>query len=147
MKQNFVQKIVKSISPKFGRFFFVLANEVTTGLSKLRCFCSNNLFNKKVYWRTYKVFLNSVTPAKFFQVLTRKIWQDGHKWILLVQKHNLRKNNFPSKKFIISLFLFWNLSDKSVVFWRKNFGRVVKIAFSVAKESFLMRKIILFKKV
>ena len=138
-KKNFVQKIVNSISSKFGRVFLIVANEVTTGLSKLRCFCSNDHFNKKVFNKAYKVFLISRTPAKIFQALTRKIWQDGHNYTLHVQKHNWRKNNFPSRKFIISPFLFWNLSDKSVVFWKKKFGRVDKIAFSFAREkSFLM---------
>ena len=51
------------------------------------------------------------------------------------------EKEFSSKKIIISLFLFRNLSDKSVVFWRKIFGRVAKIAFSVAWESFLMKTI------
>ena len=50
------------------------------------------------------------------------------------------EKEFSSKKIIISLFLFRNLSDKSVVFWRKIFSRVAKIAFSVAWESFLMKK-------
>ena len=48
-KKNFVQKTVNSISSKFGRVFLIVANEVTTGLSKLRCFCSNDHFNKKVF--------------------------------------------------------------------------------------------------
>ena len=92
------------------------------------------LFGKRIIFSSFPEF-----EQKFFRVLTTNFSRDGHKWILHVQKHNLRKYNFPSQKFIASLFLFWNLNDKSVVFWRKIFGRVVKIAFSVARESFLMK--------
>ena len=139
MKKKFVQKIVNSISSKFWRVFLLLANEVSTGSSKLCCFGSNDQFNKVVFWKAHKVFLISGIPAKRFQVLTRKFWRYGHNYNLHVQKHKLQKNFFPSRKFIISLFLFWKLSDISVVFWRKLFGRVAKIVFCVARESFLMK--------
>ena len=106
MKKKFVQKIVNSISSTFGRVFPIFANELTTGLSKLRCFCSNDHFNKEVFRIAYKFFLISGIPARSFQVLTRKSWQDGHNYILHVPKHKLRKKKFPSRKFIFSLFLF-----------------------------------------
>ena len=70
-KKNFVQKIANSICSKFGRVFPIFANEVTTGLSRLRCFCSNDRFNKEVFRIAYKFFLISGIPAKSFQVLTR----------------------------------------------------------------------------
>ena len=92
------------------------------------------LFGKRISFPSFPDF-----EQKVFRVLTTIFSRGGHKWILHVQKHNLRKIKFPSRKFIFSLFLFWNLSDQSVVFWRKIFGRVVKIAFSVARESILMK--------
>ena len=94
------------------------------------------LFGERISFSSFPEF-----ERKVFRVLTTNFSRGGHKCILHVQKHNMRKTNFPCKKFINSLFLFWNLSDKSVVFWRKIFGRVVKIAFSVARESFLMKTI------
>ena len=93
------------------------------------------LFGKRTSFSSFSEF-----EQKVLRVLTANFWRGGHKWILHVQKHHLRKNIFPSRKLIISLFLSWNLSDKSVVFWRKIFGRVVKIALSVVRESFLMKK-------
>ena len=93
------------------------------------------LFGKRISFSSFPDF-----EQKIFRVLTTNFSRGGHKWILHVQKHNLRKKNFPPKKLIISLFLFFgNLSDKSAVFWRKIFGRVVKIAFSNARESILMK--------
>ena len=94
------------------------------------------LFGKRTSFSYFPEF-----EQKVFRILTTNFSRGGHQWILYVQKHNLRKKNLPSKKFIISLFFFWNLSDKSVVFWRKIFGRVVEIAFSFARESFLMKTI------
>ena len=91
------------------------------------------LFGKRTSFSTFPEF-----EQKVFRVLTTNFSRGGHKWILHVQKHNLRTSNFPSKKFIISLFLFWNLSDKSVFFGEKFLVGLSKIAISVARESFLM---------
>ena len=62
-----------------------------------------------------------------------------------VYRHVFRKVIFLSKS---SEFFSWflNLSGKYVDSQRNLFATVVKIAFSVAKESFLMKKITLFKK-
>ena len=91
------------------------------------------LLGKRTSFSTFPEF-----EQKFFRFLTTNFSRGGHKWILHVQKHNLRTNNFPSIKFINSLFLFWNLSDKYVFFWRKFLVGLSKIAISVARESFLM---------
>ena len=121
-KKNFVQKIVNSISSKFGRVFLIFANEVTTGLSRLRCFCSNDHFNKEVFRIAYKFFLISGIPARSFQVLTRKSWQDGHNYLLHAQKHNLRKKNFlPENSYFLCSFVgiwvtnLWFFREKILV--------------------------------
>ena len=73
-------------------------------------------------------------------------WQDGHNYILHVQKHNLSKNNFLSKNSYIFSSLFGIWTANLWVFKKKLFGVVDQIAFSVAKETFLKKKNIFFKK-
>ena len=59
------------------------------------------LFGKRTSFSSFPEF-----EQKLFRVLTTNFSRGGHKWILHVQKHKLRKNNFPSRKCIFSLFLF-----------------------------------------
>ena len=124
---------------EFGKVFRFFGNKVTEGLPKFHCACSDEHFGEKFFFGKRIGFASFPEfEQNIFKVLTTNFSRGGHKCILHVQKHNLRKNNLPSKNFIIFLF-FWNLSDKSVVFWKKFFGRVVKNAFSVARESLLMK--------
>ena len=62
-----------------------------------------------------------------------------------VHRHIFRKVILLSKSSEFFFRGFWNLSGKCVDSQRKLFATVVKIAFSVAKESFLLKKN-LFKK-
>ena len=77
---------------------------------------------------------------KVFRVLTRMFWQDGHNYVLHVEKHNLSKNNFLSKNSYIFSSLFGIWTANLWVFRSKFFGVVVKFAFSVAKETFVVIK-------
>ena len=117
-----------------------LASMVTAGLSKIRCTCSDEHFYKYFFG---KLIIFSSFPEfqrKVFRVLTRMFWQDGHNYILHVQKHNLSKNNFLSKNSYIFSSLFGIWTANLWVFKKKLFGVVDQIAFSVAKETFLKKE-------
>ena len=98
------------------------------------------IFANKFFGRLINFSSFPEIQQKFFRVLTTKFQQGGHNCCILVHRNIFRKVNFLS---ICSKFFFrgfWNLSRKSVDSQRKLFATVVKNAFSVAKESFLMKK-------
>ena len=120
-----------------------LAGMVTAGLSKVRCTCSDEHFYKDFFSGSlsfFHHFRNSSEKFSEFWLLTRMFWQDGHNYILHVQKHNLSKNNFLSKNSYIFSSLFGIWTAYLWVFRRNFFGVVVKIAFSVTKETFLKKE-------
>ena len=93
------------------------------------------LFGKRTSFSSFREFEQNVLRA-----LTTSFWTRWSQMDSRCAEAQFEEKEFSSKKIIISLFLFRNLSDKSVVFWREIFGRFVKIAFFVARESFLMKK-------
>ena len=95
---------------------------------------TNSFFGQVVNFSTILELQQNV-----FRVLTRSFRQRGHNCIVHVHRNILRKF-FSFRKNHNFFRRFQNLSGKSVGFWRKVFGRFVKIAFSVARESFLMKK-------
>ena len=103
------------------------------------------IFKNKFFRRLISFSSFFEIQQKNFRVLTRKIRQCGHNCIIHVHRNIFRKVSFLSKSSVFSRG-FRNLSCKCVNSQRKVFATVVKIAFSVAKEAFLMKKINLFKK-
>ena len=55
-------------------------------------------------------------------------------------------NLFSFRKIHTFFRRFWNLSGNLVNFWRNFSGRIVEIAFPFVRESFLLKKTLLFKK-
>ena len=84
---------------------------------------------------------------KVFRILKRKFRQSVHNYFYTCTWEHFEESYVPFAK-IHNYFLrrFRNLRCKCVDSQRKFFATVVKIAFSVAKESFLMKEINLFKK-
>ena len=116
------------------------AGVVTAGLSKIRCTCSDEGSYKEIFWKAYYFFFFSKNPALFFQSFDEKI-SAGWSYLLLYMYIGTFLGNLFSLGKVQSFFPgFRNLSCKCVDSQRKLFATIVKIAFSVAKESILMKK-------
>ena len=109
-------------------------------MSKFLCTWPDEHFEEKfVSWKVYFFPAFPEFEHKVFRVLTRNFWQGCHNCILHVHRNILRNFIIISKNSWL-FRRFRNLCGKCVDSQRKLSATVVKIAFSVAKESFLMKK-------
>ena len=92
------------------------------------------------FWKAYHFFVISGVPAKSFQSFDKKFLTGWSQLHCTCTEAQFEEKDFSFEKFTIFLVIYWNVSSKSVVFRTKLFGRVVAIAFSVARESFLMKE-------
>ena len=139
-KKKSDQKFITSFFFELGKVFRVFVDNVTEGLSKFLCTCSDEDFEEK--WFFGKFFNFSSFPE--FQQKFSKVWRDFFGRVVTTKLY-IYIGTFWGNKFFFQKIRpfcrrFWNLSGKSVFFRRNFFGVVVKIAFSFAKETLLVKK-------
>ena len=99
-----------------------------------------NIFTDRFFWKVYQFFVISVIPAKSFHSFDENVSTGWSQLQSRCTEAHFEEKDFSFEKFIGFLAVYWNVSGKSVIFRTKLFGRVVRIAFSVARESFLMKE-------
>ena len=146
-KKNFVQKIVTSTFWNSGIFFRIFGNNDTAGLPKFRGACSDEHLEEKYFCLGSAQFFHPLrNSSKYFSEFCWQIFGRVVKIGFYMYIAAFWRNIFTLQRIHIFFRRFRDLIGKSVDFWRKIFAIVVKIAFSVAEESFLMKKWILSKK-
>ena len=132
-----------------GKFFVFLSTKLRQACQKLIVHVQTNILGRNHFvWKEHKFFILSGIRAKTFQSFDDKFFTGWSQMDSTCAEAQFEEKEFSFQKIHnISLpFLEsqWQICG-FLVFWRTIFRRVVKIAFSVVRESFLM-KIIFDKK-
>ena len=128
-----------------GKLFVFLSTKLRQACQKLIVHVQTNILGRNHFvWKEHKFFILSGIRAKTFQSFDDKFFTGWSQMDSTCAEAQFEEKEFSFQKIHnISLpFLEsqWQICG-FLVFWRTIFRRVVKIAFSVVRESFLMKTI------
>ena len=132
-ESNFWRTIKFSFSYFDRKHFGPLVNKLRQGCQKVILSVRGNVLRGSYFWRSIKLFINFVLWAKAFRTFGDQILAGLSKFKSTSPKEHLWK--FYRER----IHLFSSLSKnewRTVKFWQKKFGRIVKIAIWVSRGTF-----------